>query len=310
MLFRCQALELCTANFGHETPTFPKLGVNLKPFYSRPSTDHLVKTMMYRRGHRILSRRLSNSGNDMSRDRGNKGGRADNKRRLALGGRAQIARNDRVVAFKGPTVDSDRPSAAEPPPQVREQPPQDWTAPFRRLKGVAIKSAGGSEPVQVRGAVDGVQFYFRSRHGEWEVEIGAQDPWVYKGRVFTPDQVAHLLAQAFAGWRCQRGRTGSPSELRACLNTCIDAQRERVRRIDDTTFTELIAHMRSIVTDPNFKAVDFLCGWLFEHVLTLGDATPAEVLAEAGGLDRVKETLSRLVNGVFDEQQFRRRSEV
>lgn len=151
----------------------------------------------------------------------------------------------------------------------------------------------------MRGTVDGLPFSFRSRHGEWRVEIGAQDPWVYEGGLFSPDEVAFLLDEAFRVWRAKLGPPSAQSEVRRRLNAHIGEQREHLRRIDDATFTELIAHLRSLVAEPNFDAVEFLSGWLFRQVPSLGGFTPAEVLAQPGDLDRVKDTLGQFVNGVY-----------
>jgi hypothetical protein len=143
------------------------------------------------------------------------------------------------MAFtREPTVDNEKPVTTDALQGSREQfPPQDWETAFRRLEGVTIERAGGVEPVQVAGTVDGVPFYFRSRHGEWRVEIGAQDPWVYEGGLYSPDEVASVLAQAFAMWKAQPGITDSQSEVRRGLKAYIDRQHELLRRIVDATFT-------------------------------------------------------------------------
>jgi len=219
---------------------------------------------------------------------------------LRTGSPSAVFLNNSIVLTKVPTVDKEKPVTAEMLRGSRELPtPQDWETPFHRLEGVTIERAGGVEPVQVAGTVDGVPFYFRSRHGEWRVEIGAQSPWVYEGGLCSPDEVASLLAQAFAVWRTQRGPTDSQSEVRRRLKAYIDQQHELLSRIDDGTLTELVTHVRSFEADPKFDPVDFLSGWLFGEVPTLGGVMPVELLGQPGGLERVKDTLGRLFYGVY-----------
>jgi hypothetical protein len=203
-----------------------------------------------------------------------------------------------IASIKEPTVEKEKPVIAQTP-RTGELPPQDWETPFRLLQGVTIERAGGIEPVQVTGTVDGMPFYFRSRHGEWRVEIGAQGQWIYDGGLYTPDEVVSMLAHVFAMWRAQRGLTDSQSEVRRRLKAYIDDQHELLRRIDDATLTELVAHLRSFTADPNFDPVEFLSGWLFGHVPSLGGTMPAEVLGQPGGLALVKDTLGRLFHGLY-----------
>jgi hypothetical protein len=99
--------------------------------------------------------------------------------------------------------------------------------------------------------------------------------------------------------RAQRGPADSESEVRKRLNAYIDHQHELLRRIDDATLTELVAHVRSFVADPKFDPVDFLASWLFGEVPSLGGVMPAELLGQPGGLERVKDTLGQLFYGVF-----------
>jgi Protein of unknown function (DUF2384) len=188
------------------------------------------------------------------------------------------------------------------PSPLRQMPPEDWATPFRRLLGVTIKSAGGVAPTQVEGTVDGVPFYFRSRHGDWRIEIGeGEQRWGYGGGGEpSPAEVASMLAKSFELWRVARPGATEGAHARARISALISERRERLSRIDDATLSELIGHVRSLVPDPNSDLLPFLAEWLFRPAPALGGVAPAELLAEpAAGLQPVKTLLSQCFYGVY-----------
>lgn len=70
--------------------------------------------------------------------------------------------NNSIVSIKEPTVEREK-SVITKTSRTGELPLQNWETPFRRLEGVTIERAGGIEPVQVTGTIDGMPLYFRSR---------------------------------------------------------------------------------------------------------------------------------------------------
>jgi len=178
----------------------------------------------------------------------------------------------------------------------------DWQTPFRSLAGVTIESEGTIWPILVRGSVDGVPFSFSyrygERYGEWRVEIGEHQPWSNTGGDLpSPEKVASMLAKAFELWRADSESMSDATKARRRFDAHLDEQRERLRQVDDATLAELITHLRLIESDPHFDPIEFLCGWLLARMPPLGGLTPAEVLSQPGGLERVKDLLGRWVYG-------------
>ena len=65
------------------------------------------------------------------------------------------------------------------------------------------------------------------------------------------------------------------TEIRRRLNESLDAQRERLDRIDDTTLVNLVDHLRGLVPSRRFNPVEFFAEWLFGPVPVLSGLTPA-----------------------------------
>ena len=89
------------------------------------------------------------------------------------------------------------------------------------------------------------------------------------------------------------------NEVRRRLNAELDEQRERVSRLDDSALTALVDHIRGLPPDPNFDSVGFLCSWILLPIPALGGITPAQAVAQDGGLSRVKQLLGQQVAGTF-----------
>jgi len=53
------------------------------------------------------------------------------------------------------------------------------------------------------------------------------------------------------------------------MNAALDAQRERLRRLDDSTLTDLSDHIRALHPDPQFDSLEFLCRWIFLNIPAL-----------------------------------------
>ena len=88
------------------------------------------------------------------------------------------------------------------------------------------------------------------------------------------------------------------SKFRRRLNTHLDEQRERLRRLDDSTLAALFEYIRGLYPDPNFDSVGFLCNVIFVPIPSWGGLTPAEMLTQDDGLSRVNELLGQQAAGV------------
>ncbi len=89
------------------------------------------------------------------------------------------------------------------------------------------------------------------------------------------------------------------TKIRTQIIASLDAKRKLLGRIDDAALVALADHLRTLVPDPHFSPADYLAEWLWGSLPMLGGLTPAEVLLQEGGLERLKLDLRRQAAGVY-----------